>query len=97
LIAETDKMTEPNHETAEERPAPRLKFGRYSVPLPRSRTARIATGAALMVGGTFSFLPVLGLWMLPAGALVLSADSAAIRRLRRRTEVWWGRRGTREK
>jgi hypothetical protein len=90
-----DKMTEPEHETTAAQPPPRLKFGRYSLPLPRSRTARIATGAALMVGGTFSFLPILGLWMLPAGALVLSADSAPIRRLRRRTEVWWGRRGER--
>jgi hypothetical protein len=96
-MGEMDKMAEPKHETAAEHKPPRLKFGHYSVPLPRSRTARIATGAALMVGGTFSFLPILGLWMLPAGALVLSADSAAVRRLRRRTEVWWGRRGTSRK
>jgi len=91
-------MTEPKQEeTNPEQHGPRLKFGRYSVPLPRSRAARIATGAALMLGGTFSFMPVLGLWMLPAGALVLSADSAAIRRLRRRTEIWWGRRGEKHK
>jgi hypothetical protein len=72
--------------------APRLRIGKHSVPLPHSRAARIATGSALMVGGTFSFLPILGLWMLPAGALVLSADSARIRRLRRKAELWWGRR-----
>ena len=71
---------------------PRLKLGRYRVPLPRSKTARIATGTGLMLGGVFAFLPVLGLWMLPAGILVLSNDSAAIRRLRRKGEVWWIRR-----
>jgi hypothetical protein len=49
-----------------------------------------------MVGGAFSFLPILGLWMLPAGALVLSADSARIRRLRRKAELWWGRRNKRD-
>ncbi len=62
------------------------------MPLPHSRAARIATGTALMVGGAFAFLPILGPWMLPAGALVLSADSARVRRLRRKGEVWWGRR-----
>ena len=90
-------MTDGKASNREELPRPKLRLGRHSVPLPRSRSARIATGAALMVGGAFSFLPVLGLWMLPAGALVLSADSAAIRRLRRRTEVWWGRRGEGQK
>jgi hypothetical protein len=90
-------MTEPHPKAASGAAAPRLKLGRYSVALPRSRSARIAVGSALMVGGVFSFLPVLGLWMLPAGALVLSADSAPVRRLRRRTEVWWGRRKASEK
>jgi hypothetical protein len=71
---------------------PHLKLGRFHIPLPRSRAVRVATGAGLVAGGVFGFLPVLGLWMLPAGILVLSNDSAAIRRLKRRGEVWWGRR-----
>jgi len=38
------------------------------------------------------FLPILGLWMLPLGLLMLSIDLAPVRRLRRRVEIWWGRR-----
>jgi hypothetical protein len=37
-------------------------------------------------------LPILGLWMLPLGILLLSIDLAPVRRVRRRTEIWWGRR-----
>jgi hypothetical protein len=81
---------------AEDRPAagnqPHLKLGRFRVRLPRSRAVRVATGAGLVAGGLLGFLPVLGLWMLPAGILVLSNDSTAIRRLKRRGGVWWGRR-----
>jgi hypothetical protein len=71
---------------------PHLKLGRFRIPLPRSRAVRVATGAGLVAGGLLGFLPVLGLWMLPAGILVLSNDSTAIRRLKRRGAVWWGRR-----
>ena len=61
--------------------------------LPGSRLARMAIGIILIVGGILGFLPILGFWMVPLGLLVLSADSARIRRLRRRVEVWWGRKG----
>lgn len=71
---------------------PHLTLGRFRIPLPRSRAVRVATGAGLVAGGLLGFLPVLGLWMLPAGILVLSNDSTTIRRLKRRGEVWWGRR-----
>jgi len=73
-----------------------LKLGRYKVKLPRSKTGRRALGGALVGGGVLSFLPVLGLWMLPAGLLVLSVDSHRVRRLRRVNEVklvrWWRER-----
>mgnify|MGYP003694382559 CR=1 FL=1 len=36
---------------------------------PSSRYARIPLAMLLIVGGIFSFLPVLGLWMLPLGLL----------------------------
>jgi hypothetical protein len=84
-----------NSQTGNSRAAvsrPRLRFGKHSIPLPRSRTARIATGGALLVGGSLWFLPVLGLWMLPAGVLVLSAELGWVRRARRRAQLWWGRR-----
>ena len=71
---------------------PRLRvFGR-EVPIPRSRAARIAIGVFLILCGFLGFLPVLGFWMVPAGLLVLSYDSARVRRWRRRFEVWWGNR-----
>lgn len=66
-------------------------FGREFV-LPRSRALRIAIGVAFLLGGVLWFLPVLGLWMLPVGFLVLSYEFAMIRRHRRRIVVWWERR-----
>jgi len=60
--------------------------------MPRSRGARIAIGSILIVLGFFGFLPILGFWMVPLGLFVLSYDVPAIRRFRRRLEVWWHRR-----
>ncbi|WP_415236778.1 hypothetical protein [Sneathiella sp.] len=45
-----------------------------------------------MFGGIFGFMPIAGFWMLPLAILVLSVDIPFARRLRRRVEVWWGRR-----
>jgi len=70
----------------------RIRFGRHSVPLPGSRRARTLLGAGLCAGGLVGFLPVLGFWMLPLGALVLSADHPPVRRLRRHIAVAWGRK-----
>ncbi|WP_235679230.1 hypothetical protein [Aquibium microcysteis] len=66
-------------------------FGRR-IRMPRSRRMRIASGAALILGGFLGFLPVLGFWMIPSGLLVLSYDIPSVRRWRRRTAVWWHRR-----
>ena len=41
---------------------------------PGSRWVRIPLGILLMLGGVFSFLPVLGIWMLPLGLLLLALD-----------------------
>ncbi len=62
------------------------------LPLPQSRPLRIAAGILLIVLGLFGFLPILGFWMIPLGVMVLSADVAAARRLRRRVVVAWQRR-----
>ncbi|TDH39174.1 hypothetical protein E2A64_08900 [Pseudohoeflea suaedae] len=59
-----------------------IAFGRRFA-LPRARSARLATGTALVVGGCLGFLPVLGFWMIPLGLLVLSQDVPRIRRMRR--------------
>jgi hypothetical protein len=65
--------------------------------LPQSRPARIALGVGLIFGGIFSFLPILGVWMLPLGFIVLSQDFAFVRRWRRSASVWFGRRRARGK
>jgi hypothetical protein len=40
---------------------------------------RWAVGLLLMVGGLFSFLPFLGVWMLPLGLLLLAVDVPVLR------------------
>ena len=68
-----------------------VRFGKLSIPLPRSRVARLVLGSVLIAGGVFWFLPLLGLWMIPAGILVLSSDSSWVRRQWRKATVWVGR------
>ena len=46
---------------------------------PEARLYRIPLGILLVLGGIFSFLPVLGLWMLPLGLLLLALDVPALR------------------
>ena len=70
----------------------KIKLGNHEIELPRSRIIRMILGLVLIVGGLFGFLPVLGFWMVPLGLLILSVDLPIARRLRRRLEVWWGRR-----
>jgi hypothetical protein len=41
---------------------------------PSSRLVRIPLAFLLIAGGIFSFLPVLGLWMLPLGLLLFAQD-----------------------
>ncbi len=65
-----------------------IRFGNKTYRLPGSRIVRFALGVFLIAGGILGFLPILGFWMVPLGLLILSADSARIRRL----EVWWGKR-----
>ena len=55
--------------------------------LPRSRAARIAIGAALVLGGVIGFLPILGFWMVPVGLAVLAIDIPVVRRFTRWASV----------
>ena len=71
--------------------ARRLAIAGRSVPLPRTKAARIAVGSGLVVGGILGFLPILGFWMVPLGLLVLSQDIPAVRRWNRRMMVRWAR------
>ncbi len=40
---------------------------------------RFPIALVLIVGGLFSFLPVLGIWMLPLGLLLLAVDLPVLR------------------
>jgi hypothetical protein len=41
---------------------------------PSSFAVRLVVAFLLIVGGFFSFLPILGLWMLPLGLLFIAQD-----------------------
>ena len=41
---------------------------------PSSKLVRIPLALLLMLGGVFSILPLLGLWMLPLGMLLIAQD-----------------------
>ncbi len=68
-----------------------IEFAGFKVRVPAHPILRIGLGLILILGGIFSFLPILGIWMLPLGLIVLSIDFASVRRLRRRSAVWLGR------
>jgi len=55
---------------------------------PRSRLIRIPAGLLLIAGGVFSFLPLLGFWMLPLGLLLLAADLPVLQRPMARFALW---------
>ena len=62
----------------------------------RMRLLRIPLAILLILGSFLAILPVFGLWMLPAGLMLLAIDipllrprvSAALIRVRRRWTVW---------
>jgi hypothetical protein len=56
------------------------------------KPVRIVIGCLLILGGIFSFLPILGIWMLPLGIMVLSTDVPWVRRRWRRFLVWFEKR-----
>lgn len=57
------------------------------LPIPKTRLKRLFFGCLLIVGGIFSILPVLGLWMLPLGMLYLAVDYKRFRRYKRILEA----------
>ncbi len=66
---------------------------------------RLPLALLLIVGGVFWFLPILGLWMLPVGLLLLAVDlpllrgpmAALIIRARHRFRRWIGKRRARKR
>ena len=53
---------------------------------------RLPVDLLLIVGGVFSILPVLGLWMLPLGLVVLAQDFPPVRRGTDTILIWIERR-----
>ena len=67
---------------------PRLARAMRWLRHPDSRLIRIPAGLALMIGGVFSFLPILGAWMLPLGLMLLAADIPPLQRPMARFAHW---------
>lgn len=59
---------------------------------PSSRYVRLPLGVALVGGGVLSFLPVLGLWMLPLGLVLISQDVPVLEKPTARTLGWLERK-----
>jgi hypothetical protein len=55
---------------------------------PSSRLVRIPLAILLILGGIFSFLPVLGLWMLPLGLLLFAQDVPILQKPMARMLGW---------
>lgn len=57
---------------------------------------RVPVAILLIIGGLLAFLPILGIWMLPLGLLLLAVDIPAMQpliagmvvRVRRRLSIW---------
>ena len=67
----------------------RNRFSRLSHNIRKTRWLRNTSGFALVVGGIFGpIMPVLGVWMLPLGLLLLSADFPWAHRWHVRISNW---------
>lgn len=66
-----------------------IRFGTRQLPVPQSRAGRVVLGYGLIVVWVVGFaLPLIGVWMVAPGLLILSKDSHRVRRFRRKSEVW---------
>jgi hypothetical protein len=54
---------------------------------PSSFAVRLVVALLLILGGIFSYLPVLGLWMLPLGLLFIALDVTLLQKPRPRVGV----------
>ncbi len=55
---------------------------------PASRLVRVPVGILFVLGGVFSILPGLGIWMMPIGLLLLAADVPFLRKPVGRSTIW---------
>jgi hypothetical protein len=68
---------------------------------PRAKFVRLPLGILCLLGGLLWFLPLVGLWMLPLGLVLLAQDIAFMRRPVARLMSWlldrWERRKARRR
>jgi len=67
-----------------------LAIGRHRLPLPRTRVMRALVGSLLILGGAIPFIPP-GPGGIALGFAIISVDHHAMRRLRRRALIRFGR------
>jgi hypothetical protein len=67
------------------RSMPRIRRVLDRLTAPHLIAVRLPVAILLILGGVFWFLPVLGLWMLPIGLLLLAVDLPV---LRPRVSTW---------
>jgi hypothetical protein len=83
------------HRLAARLPGP-VRSGLTWVLRPEAKWLRIPLGVLFIAGGFLGFLPILGFWMLPLGALLLAEDFPLVRRPTVRAieavEHWWAQR-----
>ncbi len=68
-------MDRPNHYYRKIRTAPKV--------------TRILIGAGLVIGGILGFLPVLGVWMIPLGLVVIFFDVPWVKARWLAFRLWW--------
>lgn len=61
---------------------------------PSARIVRLPLSILLILGGIFSILPFLGIWMLPLGLLLLAIDIAFLQAPVGGTIIGWQRKVT---
>jgi len=60
----------------------------YAWALQAPPPLRWGAGLALIAGGAFGFLPVLGFWMIPLGVLFLAGNSPRVREWAKAAMRW---------
>lgn len=86
--AEDDNHRERRLELLIGRLPPRIRKAVRWLRQPSRRWARIPAGLLLILGGVLSILPILGLWMLPLGIVLLSDDLQFLRNMTGRILKW---------
>jgi hypothetical protein len=64
---------------------------------PSSRRYRVPAAIILIIGGLVGFLPIVGLWMIPLGLILIAEDVPALRPPLARLFAWVERKFARHK